>query len=256
MPFPLKIAARDEALAGLYQKELSELAGLETPAPLTLILDSGKVSLAGSNAAEAPVLVDFAGGALDYRRAHGGGRHSEGVARACFGRLKNPVIFDGTAGLGRDAFILASLGARVHLFERNPVVRLLLRDGLRRGRECGIPEVLEITDERMILEDAFSVTLYRGSVMPDTVYLDPMYPERKKSALVKKDMRIFHELLGQDADREEYLQAVLAANYRKTVMKLPKWAEIMEPERVNTAVSTKNHRFVVYAGSGRSDGGA
>ncbi len=257
MPFPLSIEAPDGVLAGLYSRELSELSGIETSSPLTLILASGVVSLAGGSVRENPVFVDFVGGTLGFRRVYGGGRHSEGVARACFGRMKAPVIFDGTAGLGRDAFILAALGARVHLFERNPVVRLLLRDGLRRGRDSDIPEVREITSAGMRLEEAPSVIAYNGDVIPDTVYLDPMYPERKKSALVKKEMRIFHELVGQDQDREEYLKAVLDADYRKTVMKLPKWADIMHPERVNTVVATKNHRFVVYASrsQGKSETG-
>ena len=247
MPFPLSIESRDGMLAELYSQELSVLAEIETAAPLTVILSSGIVSLSGGSSQENPVYVDFVGGALGFRRVYGGGRHSEGVARACFGRMKSPVVFDGTAGLGRDAFVMAALGARVHLFERNPVVRLLLRDGLRRGRDSDIPEVREITSSGMLLEEAPSVTAYRGNVIPDTVYLDPMYPERKKAAMVKKEMRIFHELVGQDRDREDYLDAILEADYRKTVMKLPKWAEIMHPERDNTVVATKNHRFVVYA---------
>ncbi|MGL9773657.1 MAG: class I SAM-dependent methyltransferase [Sodalis sp. (in: enterobacteria)] len=43
-----------------------------------------------------------------------------------------PDVVDATAGLGRDAFVLACLGCRVQMFERHPVMAALLKNGLRR----------------------------------------------------------------------------------------------------------------------------
>ncbi len=77
------------------------------------------------------IFVDFVGGAMAHRRKFGGGR-GEAVAKAV--GIKGdylPDVVDATAGLGRDAFVLASVGCRVRMLERNPVVAALLDDGLR-----------------------------------------------------------------------------------------------------------------------------
>lgn len=79
------------------------------------------------------IFVDFVGGAMAHRRKFGGGR-GEAVAKAV--GIKGsylPDVVDATAGLGRDAFVLASVGCRVRMLERNPVVAALLDDGLTRG---------------------------------------------------------------------------------------------------------------------------
>ena len=59
------------------------------------------------------VLVDFAGGAAQYRRTKGGG---ELIGKAVNHR-KQPEVWDATGGLGRDSFVLAGLGLTVRVFE-------------------------------------------------------------------------------------------------------------------------------------------
>ncbi|WP_445775347.1 class I SAM-dependent methyltransferase, partial [Shewanella sp.] len=62
--------------------------------------------------------VDFVSGAVAHRRKFGGGR-GQSIAKAV--GLKQgvtPTVVDGTAGLGRDAFVLASLGCKVIMVER------------------------------------------------------------------------------------------------------------------------------------------
>ncbi|HAD42901.1 MAG TPA: 16S rRNA (guanine(1516)-N(2))-methyltransferase, partial [Plesiomonas shigelloides] len=75
------------------------------------------------------ICVDFVGGTMAHRRRFGGGR-GEAVAKAV-GIKKGylPDVVDATAGLGRDAFVLASIGCRVRLLERHPVVAALLDGG-------------------------------------------------------------------------------------------------------------------------------
>ena len=61
------------------------------------------------------IFVDFVGGAMAHRRKFGGGR-GEAVAKAV--GIKGsylPDVVDATAGLGRDAFVLASVGCRVRM---------------------------------------------------------------------------------------------------------------------------------------------
>ncbi|MFN6886304.1 class I SAM-dependent methyltransferase, partial [Proteus mirabilis] len=100
---------------------------------------------------------------------------------------------DATAGLGRDAFVLASIGCNVRMVERHPVVAALLEDGLKRAYlDADIGEWMQ---QRMKLIYASSAqALTQISPAPDVVYLDPMYPHKTKSALVKKEMRVFQSL--------------------------------------------------------------
>ncbi len=247
--FPLELKILNKELAEEFHISSLDTLSFISPVPLVFLVNESGISLIAQNGNESTeVKVDFVEGALAWRRLHGGGRQSEAVAKACFGKLREPIIFDATAGLARDSFILASFGAKVHLFERHPIVRLLIKDGIRRALASNDPDIVKLVQENMILEEVPEISLYQGTVVPDTVYIDPMYPERKKSALVKKDMRIFHNLVGLDDDRENLLKSALALARAKVVMKLPKWADPLFPEKINAVVPTKNHRFVVYTG--------
>ncbi len=121
------------------------------------------------------IFVDFVSGAMAHRRKFGGGR-GEAVAKAV-GIKKEylPDVIDATAGLGRDAFVLAALGCKVRMLERHPVVAALLDDGLQRGYHD--PEIGEWLQSRMSLIHASSITaLAEITEAPDVIYLDPMYP--------------------------------------------------------------------------------
>ncbi len=145
-----------------------------------------------------PVFVDFTGGALAHRRRFGGGR-GQPLGRAAGIRPGySPTVFDATAGLGRDAFVLASSGCRVTLCERSAALAALLRDAI--GRAQADPEVAAIaarmgaqwTDARDWL------AALPEPQWPDVIYLDPMYPPGRSSALVKKEMRAVQRLVGPD----------------------------------------------------------
>ena len=83
--------------------------------------------------APGPTRVDFVHGAVAHRRQFGGGK-GQMIARAIgIASGVRPTILDATAGLGRDAFVLASLGCAVTLIERHPLVAALLEDGLQRA---------------------------------------------------------------------------------------------------------------------------
>ncbi|EOT1529404.1 16S rRNA (guanine(1516)-N(2))-methyltransferase RsmJ, partial [Providencia stuartii] len=169
------------------------------------------------------IFVDFVSGAMAHRRKFGGGR-GEAVAKAV-GIKKDylPDVIDATAGLGRDAFVLAALGCQVRMFERHPVVAALLDDGLQRGYQDS--EIGEWLKQRMSLIHASSITaLANITTPPDVIYLDPMYPHRQKSALVKKEMRVFQSLVGADDDADSLLAPALALAKRRVVVKRPDYA--------------------------------
>jgi 16S rRNA (guanine1516-N2)-methyltransferase len=168
---------------------------------------------------ESPNLsIDFVGGAVGHRLRFGGGRGQD-LPKACgLTKGQNPVIADATAGLGRDAFLLASLGCKVTLIERSPQMFALLADGLERARQAG-PEFAEIIGRMTLLAgDAKSLL---PTLSPDVVLVDPMHPPRKNTALVKQEMRVLREIVGADPDAFELMQVALATAKRRVVLKWP-----------------------------------
>lgn len=159
-----------------------------------------------------------------------------------------PRVVDATAGLGRDAFVLAALGCQVQMLERNPVVAALLDDGLRRGYLDA--EIGPWLRERLTLLHASSLTaLVAIEPRPEVVYLDPMYPHRQKSALVKKEMRVFQSLVGADNDADGLLAPARALATKRVVVKRPDYAEPLAGVAAQAAVVTKSHRFDIYPSS-------
>lgn len=223
---------------------LTLAVGEQDEAP-RLVLNPERLELRAL-ASEGPVYVDFVGGAVGHRRRFGGGRGQE-IARAVgLKQGATPSVLDATAGLGRDAFVLASLGCAVTLIERAPSVAALLADGLARAALDA--EVADIA-ARMHLRCGNAALIMRQldeASRPDVVYLDPMYPHRRKSALVKKEMRLFREVVGEDPDADALLPAALAVARQRVVVKRPDYAEPMAGRAPTMSITTKNHRFDVY----------
>lgn len=215
-------------------------------ATMALVLTSERLELRKRDEPKlGAIFVDFVGGTLGHRRRFGGGR-GEAVAKAV--GIKGsylPDVVDATAGLGRDAFVLAALGCKVRMIERNPVVAALLDDGLARGyRDAEIGPWLR---ERLTLLHGSSLTaLGEISPRPQVVYLDPMYPHRQKSALVKKEMRVFQGLVGADDDADGLLEPARRLATKRIVVKRPDYAPPMADIPAQAAVTTKSHRFDIY----------
>lgn len=191
------------------------------------------------------IAVNFVDGTMAHRRKFGGGR-GEAVAKAV--GIKGdylPTVIDATAGLGRDAFVLASIGCKVLLVERNPIVAALLEDGL--ARAYADPEIGGFMQERMILADERNISLLDAEQQTaDVVYLDPMYPHKQKSALVKKEMRVFQHLVGADLDSDDFFAPAKALARKRVVVKRPDYAPFLAEQKPDFSQTTKNHRFDVY----------
>ncbi|MEX0623400.1 MAG: class I SAM-dependent methyltransferase [Saccharospirillum sp.] len=227
-------------------KTQAQLAGVaqiitQRPANLYLTITEGALGLSSGEAVKQhPVCVDFISGAARHRQLYGGGR-SQAIARAVgLHQRKGLVVLDATAGLGRDAFVLASLGATVILLERHPIVRLLLSDGLDRARLSG-----DRVFDRMSLHDG-TLEQMSALVPPDVVYLDPMFPERRSKAAVKKDMMLFHALVGADEDADALLAPALALAQRRVVVKRPRIAPPLAGQQPGMVLAGKSSRFDIY----------
>jgi 16S rRNA (guanine1516-N2)-methyltransferase len=194
-----------------------------------------------------PIMISFTSGPVTYRIRHGGGRR-QALARAV-GLKKGwqPRVIDATAGLGRDGFILASLGCHVHMLERSPILTVLLDDALQRALRSEktaaiVTERLQLTcgDSREFLQKL------RPEAYPDIIYLDPMYPERTKSSLVKKEMRVLRGLAGDDLDAAELLTIGRGCVRNRVVVKRPRLAPTLDSITPSHQITGKTSRFDVY----------
>ncbi|MDP7593500.1 MAG: class I SAM-dependent methyltransferase [Litorilituus sp.] len=194
------------------------------------------------------IKVDFVEGASAHRRKFGGGRGQD-IAKAI--GLKHgftPHVLDATAGLGRDAFVLASLGCQVTLIERMPVVAALLEDGLARAKLNH--EVADIVQRMQLTYSSSIEKMNQVHNNIDVVYLDPMYPHREKSAAVKKEMRVFQSLVGEDLDADALLAPALTLAKYRIVVKRPSYASPLNNKTPSTCIKMKKNRFDIYVNQG------
>lgn len=243
------LTASAERLARELQLPRCVLPCADYPYLLIYNADSHPVRLelhANQQRAPGPVFVEFVKGALGFRSRHT--RHDrEPLARAIGLKNAHPLsVLDATAGLGRDAFVLATLGCRVTLIERSPIIAALLRDGLARA---SLDEATQAVVGRMRLCVGDAATLMDGLTedeCPDVVYLDPMYPQRGKSALVKKEMRLLRALVGEDADAPQLLAAALKVARKRVVVKRPRLAAALPGAAASHSLPGNTTRFDIY----------
>lgn len=192
-----------------------------------------------------PIAVDFLGGSAAYRHARNC-TIKQPLARAVGVRSGfRPVILDATAGLGGDSFVLACLGCKVYMHERSRIISALLADGISRAMEDSA--VREIVGPRMELLPGDARFILQSILpAPFTIYLDPMYPHTNKSALNKKEMRMIRDIVGNDPDGSELLEAALAHAENRVVVKRPKGAENLGGKKPTHEILMKNSRFDVY----------
>lgn len=204
-----------------------------------------------------PIYIDFSSGSIAHRRLFGGGK-GQTIAKAVgLNKDSSPLILDATAGMGKDAFVFASLGATVILMERSPVSAALLTDALHRAlMDETISEIIQRM--RFIYGDARKLTLPESNKdlskkntisleeRPDVIYLDPMFPHRKKSAQVKKEMLAFQHLIGDDNDSHELLDVCRQLAKKRIVVKRPIKAPYLDNQKPSLSMNMKKHRFDIY----------
>ena len=180
---------------------------------LTLVFDGSGLSLVGSGMR---YQGDFA---RTLNRVTKGRLHHEMLVKLAKTKTEHPVAVDAAAGMGEDSFLLAAAGYEVYLFEQDAVIAALLRDALyRAGEDDRLREIVG----RMHLSEGNSIELMpRLGITPEIVYLDPMFPPRKKSGLIHKKLQLIQKLEQPCADERELFAAAAAMHPKKIIIKRP-----------------------------------
>lgn len=227
--------------------QLPELFEDDIETPFFLAFTGGRLSLfsRADKAPPKPLCVDFLTGPLGYRSLRDR-RINQPLAKAVGIKAGiRPRVCDATAGLGEDGFVLASLGCRVTMIERSPIVWALLDDGLRRAASDRL--LGPVVSERITLLHGDAVTILGGSSgQHDTIFVDPMYPETQRSALNKQKMRTVRTLVGDDADSSDLLNAARKAGPSRIAVKRPARAPTLSPHAPTYSITGKSCRFDVY----------
>ena len=186
----------------------------------------------------------FIEGPILHRLKYGKGR-GQNLAKAVGMKFnKNRNIIDATAGLGYDSFILASLGAKVTLIERSQKMHTLLQNGIDEGKSFG-GEIEKIVNRMELLFGDSKDILPK--LTPEVIMIDTMYKERKKTALVKNNMRLVREIVGPDSDYIELLKVALNCAKNRVVLKQPRYAEpIKEIRKCSHQILGKTIRYDIF----------
>lgn len=201
------------------------------PSAYYLGVQHGRYCLCDGLKRHRPLVIDFGSA---YYRARGG---VEYLPRAFRGVND---IGDATAGWGRDAWLLAYRGFRVTLYERNPYLHVLLQQALNEALQQAQTAAVA---QRMQFRagDACDVLGQH-----EAIYLDPMYPARKKSAKVGLEMQVLQDLLHSQPSDEEALLLRARQQAARVVVKRPQNAPFLALQPPHHSIDAPNTRYDVY----------
>jgi 16S rRNA (guanine1516-N2)-methyltransferase len=209
-----------------------------------LINDEQGYALDNELSSQLPLRIDFLSNQINYRRLKGGKKE---LLFKAVNAKEGCHVWDCTAGLGTDSFLLAAKGCRVTLFERSTVLALLLDQAMKTAIKD--PEVGKII-QRMTLVKQDSIQALEqmsdGLSKPDVILIDPMFPSRRKSAQVKGEMQTLQKFLGKDGDALALVKAALTTICPKVVVKRPANGGQLENLVPTYCLMAKANRFDVF----------
>jgi len=155
------------------------------------------------------------------------------------------TVIDATAGLGRDSYTLAVYGYDVTSYERCADVAEMLKAGLTEALDN--PSTAQFVSGHLKFISGDSIQeLDRIDNRPDAIYLDPMYPpKRRKSALAKKEIQFLRQLVGDDTDSYTLFKTAMEIAKDRVVVKRPHYAEPVL-DKPSMSYQGKLVRFDVY----------
>ena len=187
--------------------------------------------------------IDFRTGRYQQRQHYGGGK-SQAIAKAVgVKKTPYPTVIDATTGLGVDSWVLASLGCQVTMIEQHPTILAALQTALTQALA---DEKTHTTAQRLHLVTNNALTIIPTLPTAEVIYLDPMFPARTKSALVKQPMRTLQQLVDEDETGDALLQCALQYAGKRVVVKRPAHAPVLGNTKPSYQLKGKSNRFDVY----------
>ena len=160
---------------------------------------------------------------------------------------KELFIIDATAGLGEDSFLLAAAGHRVRMYESDHTIASLLFDAMERAKKTD--NLSPVMDRLELIEgDSIEAMLLmeKEGVEPDVILLDPMFPERTKSAKVKGKFQLLQQLECPCENEQQLFEAALVANPKKIVVKRPAKGALLAGKKPDYSIGGKAVRYDCY----------
>ncbi len=166
-------------------------------------------------------------------------------AIGCRGNYR-PTVIDATAGFGIDALLMGFNTCFVSSIEWNPLICFLVADGFFHLKDSVIQECIQ----RQVHYYQGDARLLIPELPPhDVIYLDPMFPSRRKQSKVKKYMQMMQMMtaLYPEYKTDENQLFEIASQYaiKRVVVKRPKGEEPITP-RPNYSLASQSIRFDVY----------
>jgi len=168
----------------------------------------------------------------------------DGALAQAIGR-KTKTVLDATTGWGQDSLHIFRMGYQLTCMERSPVMAELLADGFTRLAQLDWMQNLNLLAPPLLVGNAIEL-LQDLAEPPECIYLDPMFPpKRKKSALAKKSMVLLRDLLGDDEDKGQLFAAAIQTAGKRVVVKSPDYADPLGG-KPSASYAGKLMRYDVY----------
>lgn len=171
----------------------------------------------------------------------------QGAFNQALGKRSDKIV-DATAGWGGDALLMCAQGYTVSMIERHPLMAILLQDAMQRLSKTDWAQKHAISIPRLIEADSKEWLESNGGDV-DCIYLDPMFPpKRKKSAAANKKMQFLHWLLGAQHDANDLLQVALNSKCPRIAVKRPDYAAVLLAQSIQASdcFSSKLLHYDVY----------
>ena len=208
-----------------------------------LSLVDGRYCLIDSFSPQKPLSLSFFSPKF-LRRVKAASKSTELLARAV-GTRQGLKVLDCTAGLGREGFLLAHLGCDVTLIERSKVIYTLLLDALNWASFD--PDLKKVVDRISLYRSDAKEYLSRHSSW-DVIYIDPMFPDKKKTSLPKGDMQYLQRFLSKEKNDGSLLKSAFLCNFRRLVVKRPLKTRDKEIRKADSSIQNDKIRFDIYLG--------
>lgn len=238
----------------MLESNLSSFVSDSCSTPFSILITNHQLMLKNNKVNQHPLVIDFSSGSSYSRRLKGSGT-TQLLAKAIgIKQGARPDVLDCTAGLARDAYWLAGMGCHVIMLERSSIIAVLIEDALSRAKLEAVESeynngeniaarlsLIEV-DAKDYLKDSRTKSVSRNTV----IYIDTMFPERKKTAQIKGEMQLLQGLLGKEDEAEVLVKIALEGGYRRVVVKRPakgSWQDALKPHHV---IKGKTIRFDVF----------